>query len=179
MLKLGLRVSAFDNKCHETVELALQGLAKLCCEMNLHQYRDRGGEDMDMDMYDIRRDFSMESLAGLQSRLDESSTPFSVFDVALAAVDISQSSMLPSWDCLRLILMRVLSKHRLPRLWNIVASTILQSDRRMRLPAWLIEIGIEIDWVAVIKMLLNFDMVYEAADLIMDQIRLWPAKVCV
>ena len=80
------------------------------------------------------------SLTRLRLQMDELSDfpGNAALDAVHGGVGIIELST--SWDGLRVSLERIITKYRRPKLWNLVASTILGFVRRMHLPAWLTSI---------------------------------------
>ena len=184
-LELGLRLSDHAGSCHEALEIALRGIARCCCDVNASErvqasaMSGLGGVD-DVDMRDATNGvFSRNatswssSLARLSREMDELSDfpGAAALDAVLGGVGIIELSS--SWDGLRVTLERVFTKYRRPQLWNLVASTILGFDRRMRLPAWLTSMGTKLDWVGVVRLFMEHDLICEAADVVIEQFRVW------
>ena len=97
-------------------------------------------------------------------------------DTVLGGVGLMGTS-LSAWDRLRVTVQGILSKHGEARLWKAVAGAILDYDRRMRLPVWLVDLGAGIDCYDVVKVLMKYDLVYEAADQVIEAISVWREKV--
>lgn len=181
-LQLGLQLAREDGERFGSgaIEMALCGLARHCCEVNVGRQAPRadmaGGADVDMapsptgdarsPLADLERD--MRQLSELPSA--------AALDAALGGVGLEAAS-LSSWDRLRVAVQHVLARHREAGLWSAVAATVLGYDGRMRLPVWLVDLGAGIDWVDVVKVLMKFDLVYEAAEQVIEAIAAWRGEV--